>query len=184
MHDRHRNAGERFRNRCARSTRGMPTTLCPSVTSSDRPCAMPSVPSVAMNGGMSNTAISTPLPRPKHKPDRQRRQEGERRRAGRHHRDGEHDGGEGEHRAHRQVEALGHDDQRHRQREQQQDRRLHEDVRDVGRRCEIPGSVTPNMAHSTTSTIATPGTRAIGRADRLSPRALIGASRGERCWLR
>src|ERR1039458_10181812 len=48
--------------------RGIPTMLCPSVTSSDSPCAIPSVPSVVMNGGMSNTAISTPLPNPKHNP--------------------------------------------------------------------------------------------------------------------
>ncbi len=48
--------------------RGMPTTLCPSVTSSDRPCAIPSVPSVVMNGGMPKAAISTPLPKPKHTP--------------------------------------------------------------------------------------------------------------------
>ena len=145
----------------------MPTTLCPSVTSSDSPCAMPSVPSVVMNGGMPTTAISTPLREAEARSDRQRRQEGERRRAGRDHRDGKHDGREGEHRADRQVEALGHDDERHRQREQQQDRRLREDVRDIGRRRKSRAWSAPKTAHSTTSTMATPGTRAIGRAVRL-----------------
>src|SRR3974390_685451 len=48
--------------------RGIPTTLCPAVTTSDRPCAIPSVPSVVMNGGISNAAISAPFRKPKQSP--------------------------------------------------------------------------------------------------------------------
>ena len=47
-----------------------------------------------------------------------------------------------------------------------------------------PGLMTPNVAHSTPSTIATPGTRAIDIDTVLSLRALIGESQGEQCWLR
>ena len=49
-----------------------------------------------------------------------------------------------EHRADRQIEALGHDDDRHRQRQQQQDGRLREDVRRYWPASRIPGSSTPN----------------------------------------
>src|SRR6478736_3994840 len=48
----------------------MPTTLWPSLTISDRPCAMPSVPSVATKGGMPTMATSQPLAKPKAAPTR------------------------------------------------------------------------------------------------------------------
>src|SRR6185369_398885 len=50
------------------TTSGMPTTLWPSVATSASPCATPSVPSVATNGGMPSTATKAPLSRPKAKP--------------------------------------------------------------------------------------------------------------------
>src|SRR6185369_16831265 len=46
----------------------MPTTLWPSVATSASPCATPSVPSVATNGGMPSTVTKAPLSRPKAKP--------------------------------------------------------------------------------------------------------------------
>ena len=52
----------------SRTLWGMPTTLWPSLTISDRPCAMPSVPSVATNGGMPRIATSQPLTVPKAAP--------------------------------------------------------------------------------------------------------------------
>ena len=47
-----------------------------------------------------------------------------------------------------------------------------------------PGLSTPKIAHSTTSTIATPGTRSSRNDARLKARLLIGGSRGGRYWLR
>src|SRR5437868_964449 len=52
----------------SRTLWGMPTTLCPSETISDRPCAMPSVPSVATKGGIPRIATSQPLTMPKAAP--------------------------------------------------------------------------------------------------------------------
>src|SRR6266702_2833657 len=46
----------------------MPTTLWPSLTISERPCAIPSVPSVATNGGMPTTETSQPLRVPNARP--------------------------------------------------------------------------------------------------------------------
>src|SRR4051812_24712882 len=54
----------------SRTLWGMPTTLWPSLTISDRPCAMPSVPSVATKGGMPTMATSQPLAKPKAVPTR------------------------------------------------------------------------------------------------------------------
>ena len=48
---------------------------------------------------------------------------------------------------------------RHRQREQQQDGRLHENVGDVRWRRKSRTAISAKIAHSTTSTIATPGHR-------------------------
>src|SRR4029453_400557 len=52
----------------SRTLWGMPTTLWPSLTISDRPCAMPSVPNVATKGGMPTMATSQPLAKPKAAP--------------------------------------------------------------------------------------------------------------------
>src|SRR6266478_3527402 len=54
----------------SRTPWGMPTTLWPSLTISDRPCAVPSVPSVATNGGMPRIATSQPLTVPNAAPTR------------------------------------------------------------------------------------------------------------------
>src|SRR3954469_21915495 len=54
----------------SRTLWGMPTTLWPSLTISDRPCAMPSVPKVATKGGMPTMATSQPLAKPKAAPTR------------------------------------------------------------------------------------------------------------------
>src|SRR4051812_39245812 len=48
----------------------MPTTLWPSLTISDSPCAMPSVASVATNGGIPTMATSQPLTVPNAAPTR------------------------------------------------------------------------------------------------------------------
>src|SRR5260221_1550275 len=54
----------------SRTLWGIPTTLWLSLTINDRPCAMPSVPSVATNGGMPRIATSQPLTVPKAVPTR------------------------------------------------------------------------------------------------------------------
>jgi hypothetical protein len=86
---------------------------------------------------MSSSATRQPFNTPKPRPTASAAAKRERRRAGGDDRHGERDRGEGEHRAHREIEALGHDDQRHRQREQQQDGRLDQDVLCIRQRGEV-----------------------------------------------
>ena len=144
---------------------------------------MPSVPSVVMKGGMSNAAISTPLPKPKHNPTAiaaRKASVGEpvaitvtastmdakvstapidRSRP-----------------SVMMMTVIGN----------ASSNRMVDCVRMFAILAGVanPGLVSPKIAHSTTSTMATPGTRAIGRAVRLNPRVLIDGSRGGRCWLR
>ena len=117
---------------------------------------MPSVPNVATNGGSPSATTSTPLATPNATPTptaaaspaaRPLSFVSERR---------HHDAAETQHRAHRQVDALRHDDERHRQRKQQQHRRLDADVEDVGQRRK-PVPKIANTTSSTTSRYAAPG---------------------------
>ena len=121
-----------------------------------RPCAMPSVPSVATNGGIPAIATSRPLATPKARPTTSAAASAEQHDRSKSETIARITRGQRQHGAHRQIQPLAHDDERHRQRQQRQDRGLHAELR-CWRAIANPGAKMPKMPTSRASIDRDPG---------------------------
>ena len=120
-----------------RNDASKPETGRPSVKSSAAPRAMLIVPSVTMNGGRPPQLISAPLASPHARPTSEPEQQSDRDRLAPLERGSQHDAGERDDGADREVDAAGQDHEGHPDGDDRVDARLLGDVEQVRDRQEV-----------------------------------------------